>query len=848
MESRKDIYKSIYNSKEISLLDYLNNSSYDALFEINLNKNEVKQLYHQSDKYMLFDVSLTFEELYEYVLNHLVYREDRAIFEEFLNPRNLLKRLREKEIPCFDFADFRYRLQNEGYCYVEQCMITGKDHGVPNGVIRLYVFDIDNYYTHQLGKGKLSSSAILPKNSFSGLYDSKDFLTEAEALLEKQRKRREWCVLSIDIEHFKFFNEWYGKDKGEELLARFAKTIAKWADKEYGIGGYFGKDDFVLMIAYSKESIEELYHELRNDVVETGASFGFLPAIGVANIESGMMAIDALNRASIAVNNAKKEQGEHIYTYNVKERYQLENEYKVISEFMNALKKDEVTFYLQPQVRISNKNIIGAEALARWIKPDGTVVPPMSFIPILEKYGFITDLDKYIWEKVVKYQKDRLDNKQHIVPISLNVSRIDVDAIDVAQHFHDLIRKYDVPTNFIKLEITESAYIEDSEAITSLLPKLRKEGFLVMMDDFGSGYSSLNMLSHVKVDAIKLDAGFLRMNNRQFDKTIHILESVVNMTKQIAVPLIVEGVETKEQIEFLSGLGCEYVQGFYFYKPLPLKDFEYLISTDSIIDELGFVVKLNEQFRVREFLDANVYSDSMLNNILGPVAIYSLHGDHVDINRFNQQFYEAVNVPDFHEKLVNIEQLLPEEDRINILKALKEAKNNKLTGAMSKVLRFARVDGGVSPFTIHFYYIGRKEGRDTFYGSARNVTRLIDLEEERKLISYYGEDSFIFVRKLYGRWSYRVASHGLADIIGLTPEELEESMNDGSFQHRIINKEELAEFMYKVTSLTENKENFEKVFRIRDKEDKPKDVLLKFTYVGDKSTTVIYLLRSELVK
>ena len=847
MQSRKDIYKSIYNSKDISLLDYLNNSSYDALFEINLNKNEVKQLYHQADKYMIFDTTLTFEELYEYVLNHLVYNDDRKIFEDFFSPRNLLKRLREKDIPGFDYADFRYRMQNEGYRYVEQCMITGKDHGVPNGVIRLYVFDIDNFYIHQLGMGKKSTTALLPKNNLSGLYDSKEFLEEAESLLEKQRKRG-WSVLSIDIEHFKFFNEWYGKDKGEELLANIAKVVSKWADKDHGLGGYFGKDDFVLMTPYAKEDVVELYRELRNAIIATGASFGFLPAIGVALVEEGMMAIDALNRASIAVNNAKKEPNEHIYTYSVKERYQIENEYKIISEFMNALKNDEVTFFLQPQVRIVNKNIIGAEALARWIKADGTVVPPMSFIPVLEKYGFITDLDKYIWEKVVKYQRDRLDKKENVVPISLNISRIDVNAIDVAQHFHDLIRKYDVPTSLIKLEITESAYIDDSEAVTDLLPKLRKEGFLVMMDDFGSGYSSLNMLSHVRVDAIKLDAGFLKLNTRQYEKTIHIIETVVNMTKQIAVPLIVEGVETKEQIEFLDGLGCEYVQGYYYYKPLTIKDFEALISDDKIIDELGFVVKLNEEFRIREFLDKNIYSDSMLNHILGPVAIYSLHGDHIDITRFNQQFYEAVNVPDFHEKLVNIEQLLPEEDRNDILRSIKAAKANKLTGSISGVLRFARIDGGVSPFTIHFYYIGKKEGRDTFYGSARNVTRLVDLEEERKLITYYGNDSFIFVRKIYSVWNYRVVSHGLSDILGFTPEELEESMNDGTFKKRIVDQEELSQFMFDVTRYTDNKEDFEKVFIIRDVNDIPQKILLKFTYVGDKSYSIKYILRSELVK
>ena len=255
------------------------------------------------------------------------------------------------------------------------------------------------------------------------------------------------------------------------------------------------------------------------------------------------------------------------------------------------------------------------------------MIPPARFVPILEKYGMVTNLDKYIWEGVCAWLRKWIDAGNTPVPISVNVSQIDIFSIDVPEYFNGLLEKYRLPARLIKIEITESAYVEDTAVVRETVRRLRNLGFLVLMDDFGSGYSSLNMLRSLNVDVIKLDAQFLHISENESRKGISILESIINMAKTMTIPVIVEGVETPEQINFLADLGCRYMQGYYFYRPMPVEEFENLIRDPKNVDLNGFEFKANEQFHTREFLDENVFNDAMLNNILGPVAIYRRKGD-----------------------------------------------------------------------------------------------------------------------------------------------------------------------------------------------------------------------------
>ncbi len=844
MNLRLKLYETFYKSSDLSLIEALNNSSCDEIIDVDLRNDSFKQTFRIKGKYFVPIIDGSYRSLVDFSANHIVHPDDKGIYLDLMSVDNQIERLKNSRIPNFDFAHFRYKLQDGGYRYVEQCVITGEENGFAPGTFRIVIIDINNIKTRQLGiPGDETGVISVGKDQLTGLLTGKEFFIKGDQKV-KENPDKQWCLISLDIEHFKFFCEWYGRDKGNMLLAAIGGEILENERTMDGVGGYFGQDDFALLCEYDSAKIKNLYSKIKDHIDGFGLTGGFLPAFGVAMVDNSSL-VDVLDRSSIAAAEAKKDIANRICEYNVDMHQQSEHEYHILTDFMTALQNDEITFFLQPQCRISTGNIVGAEALARWIKKDGTIIYPDDFIPILEKYNFITVLDKQIWEKVCIWLKEMIDDKKPIVPVSLNVSRVDVFNIDLEKHFHDLTEKYSIPHKYLKIEITESAYAESSDKIERLVEKLHKDGFVVLMDDFGSGYSSLNMLSNLKIDAIKLDANFLHIEGADHNKGIRILESVINMAKTMALPIIVEGVENKSQCDFLSGLGCRYVQGFFFYRPMPYKDLQGLIKDGKKIDERGFVVKVNEQFRIREFLDKNIYSDSMLNEILGAVAIYSYVDNHVDIIRYNQQFYLSVGVPDFAERLVNIERFLVEEDHQLLFDALKKAKENKL-GGYAQLLRFVLTNGSVSCFQIHFYYVGKKEGSDRFYGSAENVSSLMELQDEKKVISKYSDENLILVRKIDNKWNYSVVSHALADVFKLSPQELEEEMNNGKFALRVSIKE-MKQFMDEANKHAENKESFVSKIAVNDHSRKKVNIEMAFDYVGDECNNITYVLRTRLL-
>ena len=846
INTRLELYEMFYESGRISLFDMLNRSNCDELIEVDLNNDRFKQIYHVQGKYFIPEIEISYRELVDYTSKHIVHPDDVGTYLALMKVDGFLERLHNGRIPNFDFAHFRYKLQDGEYRWVEQCVITGEKYGIPEGSFRMYVFDIDNMKMRQLGQASNESRVIsVGRDTTTGLLTGRDFFSEANKYIKKHSGEN-ICFISIDIEHYKFFGEWFGREKGDKLLATIGDELGNVESLIGGLAGYFGQDDFALIMKHDNKQIQNIFVRIRNIVDSFGLTGGLLPAFGIAHIEKGMTAIDAFDRATIACGKAKDDIANRIVEFNNDMQFLAENEYRILTDFMKALQNDEITFYLQPQVRISNQGVVGAEALARWIKSDGTLISPATFIPVLEKYGFITDLDKYIWEKICIWIKHMLDNKKRVVPISINASRVDIFNIDFAEYLHNLVDKYEIPHKYIKVEITESAYAEISDKIDELVDKLHKDGFMVLMDDFGSGYSSLNMLSHIKIDAVKMDASFLHFDSSDRDKGIHILESVINMTKMMSLPIIMEGVENKEQCEFMNSTGVQFVQGYYFYRPMSIPDFEKLIAEPNKIDSRGLTAKANEQFRIREFLDKSIYSDSMLNSILGAVAIYLWHNDHVDIIRYNQQFFESVNVPDFMDKIVNMDETCPPEDRPLFFEALKQAKANRLVGSET-VLRFYRVDGTLAAFKIHFYYLGKTEAGERFYGSAQNVTEILDLKDSLKLVSYYSHDNMIFITKIYDKWYYHVASHGLADVVGLTPEQLQEELNNGNFAKRVSNQKDLAAFMKESREFADKKEDFKHIFTITGKNRKKIDIELSFTHVRDESNNIDYILRTRVL-
>ncbi len=393
------------------------------------------------------------------------------------------------------------------------------------------------------------------------------------------------CLVMLDIEHFKLFNKWYGRSTGDRLIEAVAAALTDTPDT---VVCYFGQDDFCLLMPQDEDAIQALYERLHLIVAEKSVVFGFLPAMGVCPAGPGDDILDVFDKATLAMQTVKGNYRSRIRFFSPSMMQNTEDEYRLLLDFQEGLEKNELYFELQPQCDISTRQVVGAEALARWHSTEGRLIPPVQFIPTLEKYGLITDLDLCIWEKVCRWLRSWIDAGHQPVPISVNVSKIDIALIDIPAHFENLITKYRLPVNALKIEITESSYADSTDEIQKAVQRLRALGFTVLMDDFGSGYSSLNMLCSLNFDVIKIDARFLRFDSADSKRGLQILEAVISMTRDMNLPIIVEGVETAEQAEFLSGLGCRYVQGFLLYCPMPVEKFEELFAVENKIDYSGF--------------------------------------------------------------------------------------------------------------------------------------------------------------------------------------------------------------------------------------------------------------------
>ena len=385
------------------------------------------------------------------------------------------------------------------------------------------------------------------------------------------------CMVSIDLGHMRIFNDWYGKREGDALLGEVGDVLRDLEAHGVGFAGHWGQDDFMVCMPFDKKQIDGLYYRILAIVSAHDDAIGFLPAFGVFPLERGAdISLADCDKAKFALGKAKHELKERIQYFDASEYQQNEMEHSLLSDFQRALNSGNVTFFLQPQCDISTGRIVGAEALARWRTADGGYVSPAVFVPVLERNGFVSSLDRCIWKQVFKWIGERLDAGKPVIPVSINVSHVDIMSMDVAAVLDQFARRYRVPARYIKIEITESAFVSDCESVNRLARRVRSIGYAVYMDDFGSGQSSLSMLRDMNIDCVKLDGCF--MVPESSERGSEIVQSAISLVKKIKLPVVVEGVETEDQVDFLKNLGCRFVQGFYYHKPMPPADCEELIA------------------------------------------------------------------------------------------------------------------------------------------------------------------------------------------------------------------------------------------------------------------------------
>ena len=797
-------------SGDCNVSDFLRQLPYDELVEFDLINNHCRNLVHEEGKFFVPFKDGSMTALYRFVPENMVHPADRDIQMAFMNPDDLPARLKSSPIPGILETEVRFKRLDGSWCWTRELLVSGAQNGLPEGIVHLYVIDIQRVKERLLGNDTplaLTPAAIHP-DELTGLPMDRDLLPLARARLREAGDAL-WCVVSIDIEHFKLFVDWHGKMAGDMLLSEIGKILRRVETDTDGLAGYHGLDNFWLVMPYDQPVISALYEEIRALIARRSSTVGFLPIFGISIVTDPEEEItDTFNHAAMTAEQVRGDLHNRIRIYNPATYNKTVEEYRMLSDFQHGIENHEVFFCLQPQCKIGSGRLIGAEALARWRRADGQMVPPGVFVPVLEKYGVVTNLDQYIWEEVFKWLRDWTAAGHRAVPVSMNISQIDILTIDVPAYFRGLLDKYALSPDLIKVEITESAYVSDTAVVRETVRRLRELGLVVLMDDFGSGYSSLNMLRSLNVDIIKLDAQFLRIQTQEERKGISILESVINMTKTMHMPIIVEGVETQEQINFLADLGCRYMQGYYFHRPMPISEFESMLLDEHNIDTRGIEFKGNEQMHPREFLDENVFTDAMLNNILGAVAIYCWKGTAVDIERYNQQFYQMVGIPirQLNTRRLSIEKVLYPDDVPVMYKLLETACNDHLNGAKG-VVRVYRPNNTLRWIALRLYFLREDENGRHFYGANDDVTELQYISTEIPG-GYF---------RVSSDGSYRIEymSQNFLDMVGYTEQEIGEEF--GGLITNMVYEDDRQMLIDRMNHFVSGHSNASQPYRIRHK-------------------------------
>ena len=441
---------------------------------------------------------------------------------------------------------------------------------------------IERDYRHEntyrsVNQGKLNGVVVdylATYDELTGIYNKQAFYAKTkEMLLDNPDKN--FDLLRINIERFKVLNDLFGESTGDKLL-RYIGKFLKEINLPLCVSGRLYADNFVVCYEAGKGDSRRMINTLQMVADSFAINNRTILSFGLYRIDDKTLPVSVMcDRANMALWKAKGNFKNPYCEYDEKMRQQVLKEQKIINAMERAIQNKEFTLYLQPKYDIEKGTIIGAEALVRWISLENGFISPGDFIPVFENNGFVYEVDKFIWEESCRYLRKWLDEGREVHPISVNVSRIDLYDPKLVQHLVDLREKYQLPSQYLELEITESAYTEDPEQIITITRQLREAGFVILMDDFGTGYSSLNMLKDIQIDVLKLDMGFLKSSDYSA-KGGNILTAILKMAESLKMQTIAEGVETKEQVEFLKKIGCQCVQGFYFARPMPAQEYERL--------------------------------------------------------------------------------------------------------------------------------------------------------------------------------------------------------------------------------------------------------------------------------
>ena len=432
-------------------------------------------------------------------------------------------------------------------------------------------------------RGFVSFLYNLNYDRMTNLYNKKAFCRDVAEVLQKYSDT-EFEIMRFNIARFKVINDLFGEETGDKLLRYVAQFLSSIQLTPCVYARLYA-DNFLLCYPTVGNLREHLIHSLQMLAVSFALDYRIDFYYGVYTVKDRNLSVTSmLDRAAMALFKASRNGLMVCGVYEEDMRANIVNEQVIVNNMNGSLEREEFIVYYQPKYDLSTETVVGAEALVRWSHPKLGFISPARFVPIFEQNGFIYQLDKFVWEKVCQQLRADIDEGRIVLPVSINVSRVDFYSPNLVQVFEDLTKKYRLDPRLLELELTESAYVENPQQIIEIIGELQARGFVILMDDFGSGYSSLNMLKDLPVNVLKIDLRFLAdsqgVENGRAD---NILSSIVRMAKSLDLPVIAEGVENQKQVDFLRMIGCEYAQGYFFSEPVPCEDYRELIKSDYVV-------------------------------------------------------------------------------------------------------------------------------------------------------------------------------------------------------------------------------------------------------------------------
>lgn len=601
------------------------------------------------------------------------------------------------------------------------------------------------------------------------------FTTGLEDFLRRNPTVR-GAMVCFDIQCFSSINTMFGMEQGDRLLRHIAEqTLAAAAPWSFVFRA--GADLFCVFVPGEQAEVERRVTELFDRIAQFDLPFDIRCNAGIYLMQGGADVIQAMGGAILAHKKIKGSFTQRLCYYTDDIRATILEEQKIVGAMDTALLEEQFLVYYQPQYNHSTRRLIGAEALVRWRHPEQGLIPPDRFVPVFERTGFIAELDQYMFRHVCAFLRQQLDAGVLLVPVSVNLSRVDLFSPDFLERLEQTRMEYAIPQKYLRFEITESSAHGDSQFINQVLDQLHRYGYIVEMDDFGSGYSSLTILKDVDFDLIKLDTRFFQDEARKLGRGGTILNSVVRMIQWLGLPIIAEGVEKLEQADLLKSIGCDYIQGYLYAKPIHQEEFAALLRGSH----------LGQPIQVPRFSPSSsswqLWTDSMetlmLSNYASGAAIveYDRESGHSEAMRINRKFLRELGMNLTEKDIVGkhlIPQLEPEGQSAckkaidSAIQTGEEQEFDAWSIVHSTCCGNERMCLGITVFAI-----ARSREKYTLFVTIRNIThsrmrleQVLDMEQRFKAAS---EQADIYY------WEYTVATHQMLPCfrcirdLGLSP-------------------------------------------------------------------------------